>query len=98
MQTRLLDLFNEFHFQNDKVVKTDEKCCKKQDLINYNGLNVCRQCGQVINYEFVPGYCHATPVVNLTLSYNEIDEFYRFFQTVEHQMVQMKIKRFVKFN
>ena len=98
MQTRLLDLFNEFHFQNDKVVKTDEKCCKKQDLINYNGLNVCRQCGQVINYEFVPGYCHVTPVVNLTLSYNEIDEFYRFFQTVEHQMVQMKIKRFVKFN
>lgn len=56
MQTRLLDLFNEFHFQNDKVVKTDEKCCKKQDLINYNGLNVCRQCGHVINYEFVPGY------------------------------------------
>ena len=47
-----------FHFQNDKVVKTDEKCCKKQDLINYNGLNVCRQCGQVINYEFVPGYCY----------------------------------------
>ena len=35
---------------------------------------------------------------NITLSYNEIDEFYRLFQIVEHQMVQMKIKRFVKFN
>lgn len=110
-----------FHFQNDKVVKTDEECCKKQDLIN-NGLNVCRQCGQVINYEFVPGYCYLSNKKNkkksvlrrkyyvnkvlnttidkhnITLSYNEIDEFYRLFQIVEHQMVQMKIKRFVKFN
>ena len=37
----ILDLFNEFHFQNDKVAKTDDKCCQKQDLINDNWMNVC---------------------------------------------------------
>ena len=37
----ILDLFDEFHFQNDKVAKTDDKCCQKQDLINDNWMNVC---------------------------------------------------------
>ena len=87
-----------FIFKMIKCLKQMRNVVKKQDLINCNGLNVCRQCGHVINYEFVPGYCHATPIVNLTLSYNEIDKFYRLFQIVEDQMVQMKIKRFVKFN
>ena len=32
------------------------------------------------------------------LSYDEINEFYRLFQIVEQQMVQMKIKRLIKFN
>ena len=32
----MLDLFDEFHFRNDKVTKTDEKCCQNQDLINDN--------------------------------------------------------------
>ena len=31
------------------------------------------------------------------LSYDKINEFCRLFQIVEQQMVQMKIKRFVKF-
>ena len=37
----ILDLVDEFHFQNDKVAKTDDKCCQKQDLINDNWMNVC---------------------------------------------------------
>ena len=37
----ILDFFDEFHFQNDKVAKTDDKCCQKQDLINDNWMNVC---------------------------------------------------------
>ena len=37
----ILYLFDEFHFQNDKVAKTDDKCCQKQDLINDNWMNVC---------------------------------------------------------
>ena len=37
----ILDLFDEFLFQNDKVAKTDDKCCQKQDLINDNWMNVC---------------------------------------------------------
>ena len=32
------------------------------------------------------------------LSYDEINEFYRLFQIVEQQMVQMKIKRLIKFS
>ena len=32
------------------------------------------------------------------LSYDEINDFYRLFQIVEQQIVQMKIQRFVKFN
>ena len=34
----------------------------------------------------------------IMLSYDEINEFYRLFQIVEQQMVQMKIKRLIKFN
>ena len=37
----ILDLFDEFLFQNDKVAKTDDKFCQKQDLINDNWMNVC---------------------------------------------------------
>ena len=32
------------------------------------------------------------------LSFDEINEFYRLFQIVEQQIVQMKIKRLIKFN
>ena len=46
------DLVDEFHFQNDKVAKRDDKCCQNQDLIHDNWMNVCRQCGQVINHDF----------------------------------------------
>ena len=35
---------------------------------------------------------------HIMLSYDEINEFYRLFQIVEQQMVQMKIKRLIKFN
>ena len=35
---------------------------------------------------------------HIMLSYDEINEFYRLFQIAEQQMVQMKIKRFFKFN
>ena len=35
---------------------------------------------------------------HIMLSYDEINEFYRSFQIVEQQMVQMKIKRLIKFN
>ena len=35
---------------------------------------------------------------HIMLSYDEINEFYRLFQIVEQQIVQMKIQRFVKFN
>ena len=48
----ILDLVDEFHFQNDKVAKRDDKCCQNQDLIHDNWMNVCRQCGQVINHDF----------------------------------------------
>ena len=37
----ILNFFDEFLFQNDKVAKTDDKCCQKQDLINDNWMNVC---------------------------------------------------------
>ena len=37
----ILNLFDEFLFQNDKVAETDDKCCQKQDLINDNWMNVC---------------------------------------------------------
>ena len=29
----ILDLFDEFHFRNDKGAKTEDKCCKNQDFI-----------------------------------------------------------------
>ena len=48
----ILDLVNEFHFQNDKVAKRDDKFFQNQDLIHDNWMIVCRQCGQVINYDF----------------------------------------------
>ena len=32
---RILDLFDEFHFRNDKVAKTEDKCCQNQDT-EYN--------------------------------------------------------------
>ena len=35
---------------------------------------------------------------HIMLSYDEINEFYRLFQIVEQQMVQMKIKRLIKFS
>ena len=35
---------------------------------------------------------------HIMLSYDEISEFYGLFQIVEQQMVQMKIKRLIKFN
>ena len=35
---------------------------------------------------------------HIMLSYDEISEFYRLFQIVEQQMVQMKIKRLIKFS
>ena len=38
----ILDLFDEFHFLNDKVAKTDDKCCQNPDLINNNWTNICR--------------------------------------------------------
>ena len=38
----ILDLFDEFHFRNGKVAKTDDKCCQNQDLINDNWTNICR--------------------------------------------------------
>ena len=80
-------------------------------------MNVCRQCGQVINHDFATIVIkvieksvylrkyRVNKVLNNTidkyhimLSYDEISEFYRLFQIAEQQMVQMKIKRFVKFN
>ena len=48
----ILDLVNEFHFQNDKVAKRDDKFFQSQDLIHDNWMIVCRQCGQVVNYDF----------------------------------------------
>ena len=39
---KVLDLFDEFHFRNDKVAKTDNKCCQNQDLLNDNWTNICR--------------------------------------------------------
>ena len=83
-------------------------------------MNVCRQCGQVINHDVATIVIkviekrkksvyrrkyRVNKVLNNTidkyhimLSYDEINEFYRLFQIAEQQMVQMKIKRFVKFN
>ena len=34
------------------MAKTDDKCCQNQDLIHDNWMNICRQCGQVINHDF----------------------------------------------
>ena len=41
----ILDLVDEFHFQNDNVAKRDDKYCQNQDLIHDNWMNDCRQCG-----------------------------------------------------
>ena len=41
----ILDLVDEFHFQNDNVAKRDDNCCQNQDLIHDNWMNDCRQCG-----------------------------------------------------
>ena len=35
---------------------------------------------------------------HIMLSYDEINEFHRLFQIAEQQMVQMKIKKYVKSN
>ena len=36
----ILDLFDEFHFRNDKGAKTEDKCCQNQDFINNSWMNV----------------------------------------------------------
>ena len=36
----ILDLFDEFHFRNDKGAKTEDKCCQNQDFLNNSWMNV----------------------------------------------------------
>ena len=31
-----------------------------KNLVYYNGMNVCRLCGQVINYNYVSDYCSSS--------------------------------------
>ena len=115
----ILDLFDEFHFRNDKVAKTDDKCCQNQDLINNNWTNICRNVVKslitilrVLSFNLKKNkkisllkeisceefYKNTIDKYYIILSYDEINEFYRLFQIVEQQMVQMKIKRLIKFN
>lgn len=40
----------------DCLVKEHNLCCDMQDLINNNGMNVCRSCGVVHGYNFANKY------------------------------------------
>ena len=34
--------------------KVIESCCREQDMVNVNGMNVCINCGSVHGYDYVP--------------------------------------------
>ena len=41
---------------DDIIVKQEDPCCEKMDLIQDNGMNVCKSCGVVNGYDLQPPY------------------------------------------
>ena len=40
----------------ESKTRSSNKCCSKQEIINDNGMRVCRRCGQVYGYDTVKEY------------------------------------------
>ena len=43
-------------FCDVEINESPNKCCEKQVIINDNGINVCKICGQVSSYDYVNEY------------------------------------------
>ena len=66
------------------LVKEYNLCCDMQDLINNNGMNVCRSCGVVHGYNFANKYIDFCENKGKTVRKSIYDRKYNLYNIINN--------------